>query len=532
MASVVMERVFARGQVVAERSSSVEVRPMDSSGARRCRMDQSGGCDTFTVRRIFAVGAVCLIIAGCDSSDSAESRSEQSPSTESVPPVEPAGSETMASTPAITPVDEADWNQLEDELVEMARIDQEERADFGDPDLEEFNDEPRTARLIEIVDRYGWPTPELAGEEANRAAFLLTQHSDSDPAFQERVLSLIKASGDYPGQGEQQALLTDRVAVNSDEPQVFGTQVNCNDGQPIVSPALARPDSVDSLRDDAGLEPLDIYLARFNQHCADVALIPQNAGCGPIGGFNQSIEPNAVLLVGELHGTDQSPGFVGEFVCTALSYGYEVTLGLEIPDAESAAVETFLRSDGSDTARDALLAGPFWTAEFKDGRQSTAMLKLLEDLRQHTTMGETLEVVLLDAYDVDDRDAAMAERLLESINEDTYAIAIALTGNLHNRTVRGIDFDPDYEPMGYLVKQELGPRRVRSLDVRYSGGQAWGCESATDCGARTWGATPNSETPTNRVLPTIEIESETTGSAYDGYYLVGELTPSAPAIGT
>lgn len=71
---------------------------------------------------------------------------------------------------------------------------------------------------------------------------------------------------------------------------------------------------------------------------------------------------------------------------------------------------------------------------------------------------------------------------------------------------------------------------MRSLDVRYSGGQAWACEDG-DCGPRTVDAeTPDSETPANGVLPNIEIESELAGSAYDGYYLVGELSPSAPAV--
>ncbi len=346
------------------------------------------------------------------------------------------------------------------------------------------------------------------------------------------MLSIIKASDDYAGRGEQEALLTDRVAANSGELQVFGTQTNCNDGEPIVSPSLARPDSVDARRNDAGLEPLDVYLARFNQHCADVALIPQNAGCGPIGGFGPAIEPNAVLLVGELHGTVQSPSFVGEFACTALSFGYDVTVGLEIPDSESDAVDAFLNSDGGDDARDALLDGPFWTTTVKDGRQSDAMLELLEDFRQHTAMGEPLTVVLLDAYGVDDRNVAMADRLLKSVTEETDGLAIALTGNLHNRTIRGVDFDPDYEPMGYLVEQELGSRRVRSLDVRYSGGQAWSCGEDGDCGPRTYAATPNSEIPTNGALPNIEIGSEPANSAYDGYYVVGDLTSSAPAIGT
>ncbi len=412
----------------------------------------------------------------------------------------------------------------------MARIDQEERADFGDPDLEPFNDETRTERLIEIVDRFGWPTPGLAGAEANSAAFLIAQHSVSDPAFQQRVLSLIKASEPYDGRGEQEALLGDRIAANSGELQLFGTQVSCVDGEPIVQPALVRPGDVDELRAEAGLEPLTAYMALFEQHCTDVALIPQQAGCGPIGGFGLVFEPNAVLLVGELHGTVQSPSFVSETVCTALSYGYEVTVGLEIPDDEAASVTTFLGSDGQAAARAALLAGPFWISEVKDGRQSDAMFELIEDLRRYTEAGEPIEVVLLDASGVEDRDVAMADNLLEAIIAENEGVAVTLTGNLHNRTTRGTDFDPDYEPMGYRIKQALGPRRVRSLDVHYTGGEAWVCIPDGDCGPRRFDAPPNTDSPPPEVLPSIEVDDNGSGSAFDGHYSVGDLTPSPPAI--
>jgi len=158
------------------------------------------------------------------------------------------------------------------------------------------------------------------------------------------------------------------------------------------------------------------------------------------------------------------------------------------------------------------------------------MLELIEELRQHTADGAPLKVVLLDAYGVDDRDAAMAERLLDAINAETDGVAITLTGNLHNRTVRGFDFDPEYEPMGYLIEQTLGTRRVRSLDVRYSGGQAWTCTQHGDCGPRTFDAPTNVEGTPTAALPIVEVGPDSAVEGFNGYYFVGELTPSSPAV--
>jgi len=170
------------------------------------------------VCRVVAIGAACVFLAGCAASEAPTSSSEQNsvPSSTPIDAVSPGeigdDLESSGVVPSSTSAGDIDWEQVGGELVEMARLDQEERADFGDPDLEPFNDESRTGRLIVIVDRYGWPTPQMAGEDANRAAFLLAQHSDSDPAFQDHVLSLIQTSEDYAGRGEQEATAVVRIA--------------------------------------------------------------------------------------------------------------------------------------------------------------------------------------------------------------------------------------------------------------------------------------------------------------------------------
>lgn len=346
------------------------------------------------------------------------------------------------------------------------------------------------------------------------------------------MLSLLTGDmADYLGKGEQVAMLTDRVAANTDQPQLFGSQVGCADGEPVPRPDLARPGQVDQLRVEVGLEPLKNYLARFDQHCADLAQVPIDAGCQPLHGANELFEPNAAVLVGELHGTVESPAFVATLACTALSYGYDVTVGLEIPDDETTAIEAFLASDGGTEARRELLAQPFWNSEFADGRQSTAMLNLLDKLRQHTVDGAALDVVLLDATAVPDRDVAMADRLLAAIEATPDGFTIALTGNLHNRAVRGVSFDPDYEPMGYLVKHALADHQsVRTLDVRYSGGAAWNCTQQDACRPHTVDSNVSADTDLTEAVAFVELFTVPNNDGFDGTYFVGDLSPAAPAV--
>lgn len=414
----------------------------------------------------------------------------------------------------------------------MARADQEERSHFGEPSTASWNDEARTARLIEIIDQFGWPTPDTVEVDGAMAAVLIAQHSDADPAFQQRALTLLTAAEPgYPGKDEAVALLTDRVAANTNQPQVYGSQIRCIAGDAVPYPDVAQQSQVDELREQAGLEPLDAYLARFKQHCVDLAFRPQNAGCAPFAGADELIvATNAVILVGELHGTVESPAFVGELVCIALSYGRDITVGLEIPDDEAAAIEAFLVSDGGTEARQALLSEPFWTFEFKDGRQSIAMLDLLDDLREHKVDGAPLDVVLLDAVGVDDRDVAMAERLRDAIEAKPDGLAITLTGNLHNRAVRGVSFDQEYEPMGFLVDEALGDQRVRSLDVTHSGGIAWVCFQDGSCGERSFERNVSEDVATADAVPFVQLLTERNSQGFDGTYFVGELSAAPPAI--
>jgi hypothetical protein len=46
-------------------------------------------------------------------------------------------------------------------------------------------------RLAAVLDRHGWPTPDLAGKDGAAAAWPVLQHAIGDPALIRRGLELI-----------------------------------------------------------------------------------------------------------------------------------------------------------------------------------------------------------------------------------------------------------------------------------------------------------------------------------------------------
>lgn len=119
-------------------------------------------------------------------------------------------------------------------------------------------------RLGEIMDEYGWPTANLVGEEATRAAWLIAQHADRQLDVQRRALQLMQQAVSAGAAGPRElAFLRDRTLVNEGRKQVYGTQVaGVKDGAPVPWPC-EEPERMDELRAEVGIEPFDEYVAKF-----------------------------------------------------------------------------------------------------------------------------------------------------------------------------------------------------------------------------------------------------------------------------
>lgn len=114
-----------------------------------------------------------------------------------------------------------------------------------------------------ILDKYGWLGPDLIGEKASAALFLVIQHSNQK--VQEKYLPMMRdAVKNGKAQGSDLALLEDRVALRQVRKQIYGSQIRRNHqtGKYFVAPIEDEP-NVNTRRAAVGLEPLEDYLQRW-----------------------------------------------------------------------------------------------------------------------------------------------------------------------------------------------------------------------------------------------------------------------------
>jgi hypothetical protein len=118
--------------------------------------------------------------------------------------------------------------ELRTELLKMQETDQNVRNGGTNVDLEKV-DALHRERLKKIVQQSGWPKISDVGRDGAFAAWLIAQHADNDPAFQQHVLELLEPLVQI-GEAAPQSLayLHDRTH----QPQKYGTQGSCDaDGE-------------------------------------------------------------------------------------------------------------------------------------------------------------------------------------------------------------------------------------------------------------------------------------------------------------
>lgn len=110
--------------------------------------------------------------------------------------------------------------KLIQKVNKMKEIDQKVRFDFPYKYLVLLIDTFNKIRIKRIIQKYGYPTSELLGEEGLKDFWLLIQHLDSEVELQKKCLENCHfAPTEY-------AYLYDRISVNSGKDQKYGTQFN------------------------------------------------------------------------------------------------------------------------------------------------------------------------------------------------------------------------------------------------------------------------------------------------------------------
>jgi hypothetical protein len=181
------------------------------------------------------------------------------------------------------------WDAIRRELIGMAEEDQRVRAELAADGslfrgyhqrMREVHD-AHAARLAEILDHHGWPGVTQVGQAGAQAAWLIAQHAIAQPAFQRRVLDLLKAAakrGDVPL--IEVAMLEDRICTFEGRPQLYGTQFDWDELGQMSPLPFDDPARLDARRREIGLEPLAEAVRKQRAAAAEDAERPPDDWAG------------------------------------------------------------------------------------------------------------------------------------------------------------------------------------------------------------------------------------------------------------
>jgi len=120
-------------------------------------------------------------------------------------------------------------------------------------------------KLEDLLASKGWPKVSQVGSEAAGAAFFILQHSNAE-AQQKYIGMFREACTGKEGSWHQYALMFDRMRMNQNLPQKYGTHYildNRATKENVLYP-LEDAEKVDEWRSEIGLEPLQDYLRNMN----------------------------------------------------------------------------------------------------------------------------------------------------------------------------------------------------------------------------------------------------------------------------
>lgn len=118
--------------------------------------------------------------------------------------------------------------------------------------------------LKNIIKQFGWPSQAHFDEDCSFAAWLVAQHANHDLHFQKQACNYISQLNERFA-SIYWIFLTDRILVNENKPQLYGTQYT-KDG--TLYP-IADPNNLERRRKDMQLSQIEYYqdfmALKFNQ---------------------------------------------------------------------------------------------------------------------------------------------------------------------------------------------------------------------------------------------------------------------------
>lgn len=255
---------------------------------------------------------------------------------------------------------------------------------------------------------------------------------------------------------------------------------------------------------------------------AAAGLVVSDPACSAPPGSDALWTPEArYVIVGEIHGTTETPAAFAQLVCEAAARG-PVTVALELPMSLQSDFEAFLAAPDDASAEAILRRTPYWNPRHQDGRSSVAMVAMMQSVRRLKVAGRDIAIhsFLSDqgrpaGFDQNYHELEMATEIARAARARPEARVLVLVGGLHASKTR-------IEAWDLLPATAHLPRaEVITLDVAQQGGQSWSCGTER-CGIDDIISTYD---PAERGVTLRPIDD----GAYDGVLAVGPVTASPPA---
>jgi hypothetical protein len=271
----------------------------------------------------------------------------------------------------------------------------------------------------------------------------------------------------------------------------------------------------------------------------------------PVSGWRdiEALQPRFVVF-GELHGTVQSPSIVGDVAAYLTGDRHRILVALELGAMENPALQAAWAGPHDAFANYLRVAD---LAARDDGVRSAAMHGMLLRLHILKLAGAEISVVAFNSFrDEAQRarletrgsngghEAAQAENIVAAANDASFDIVLVLVGRAHAQR-NLLEFHGDrYLPMAAHLERH---GRVVSLDMAYASGTYWGCALRRDiqlspgqpvtsdmveCDAQSTQGISHVQIAPAIGLGRLPGMPDTGG--FDGYYWVGPVTASPPAV--
>ncbi|WP_322965372.1 hypothetical protein [Sphingomonas fuzhouensis] len=270
----------------------------------------------------------------------------------------------------------------------------------------------------------------------------------------------------------------------------------------------------------------------------------------PLGWSEVAKRHPRFVIFGEMHGTRESPAFVGDVTCALARRGERILVAIEHGAVNDKTFQAAWHLPHSAFRAAIIKVG--WAGR-RDGVASRAMLELLLRLHRLKTMGQPIAIVAFNGMRDDDQrrrfanlpaqgphEAAQAENIRDAANAGHYDRVLVLVGNLHARKNTVGDGTDAFRPMA----MQLAPaEQIVSLNMVTAGGTMWNCimrpgvnidpgkpipDNAIECASRpTRGEAKLGSRSFMRIGTPDGLANE---GGYDGIFWLGPVNGSEPAL--